>query len=97
MLMLQTSLIPCLAVDAGKYTVPVFWDKKTKTIVNNECVSSHEQMFYPHGCDTSMHISASVLGSSHNRGLASAPDTAPERGLADLTTLPPGHPRLCAS
>ncbi len=31
-------LIPCLVVGEGKYTVPVFWDKKTKTIVNNECV-----------------------------------------------------------
>ena len=26
---------------AGKYTVPVFWDKKTSSIVNNECASSH--------------------------------------------------------
>ena len=23
-------------INAGKYTVPVFWDKKTGTIVNNE-------------------------------------------------------------
>jgi len=23
---------------AGKYTVPVFWDKQTNSIVNNECV-----------------------------------------------------------
>ena len=29
---------PVSAGVAGKYTVPVFWDKKTKTIVNNECV-----------------------------------------------------------
>ena len=29
--------IRCPAAGVGKYTVPVFWDKKTKTIVNNEC------------------------------------------------------------
>ena len=37
MLTLSEEFRPCTSLfTAGKYTVPVLWDKKTSTIVNNE-------------------------------------------------------------
>ncbi len=31
-----TCVCVCVCVNTGRYTVPVLWDKKEKTIVNNE-------------------------------------------------------------
>lgn len=55
---------------AGKYTVPVLWDKKTSTIVNNESAVRHlcrrSELHGPHCCCAKS--GAVRLGRSHRSG-----------------------------
>lgn len=49
---------------AGKYTVPVFWDKKTSSIVNNECAppAFHPRMLASFVCSSAaMYLISSIL------------------------------------